>query len=195
MRTVVVHAAKRIFDGFFKIEEAEVSFERYDGTMSPLVRRLCLERGDSAAVLVYNRDSAKAVFVEQFRYPTYERGPGWLIETVAGVVEPGEQPEATARREVLEEIGYEVRILDLIASFYLTPGGSSERIILFYAEVTDGDMITQGGGVASENEDIRIVELSHDELNDLYRSGGIHDAKTLVAVQWLRDRIATSTRP
>lgn len=194
MRTVIVHAARRVFDGFFKIDEAEVSFERYDGTMSPPVKRLCLDRGDSVAVLVYNRDSAKAVFVEQFKYPAYTRGSGWLMETVAGMVEPGEPPETAARREVLEEIGYEIRSLEPIASFYVTPGGSSERIILFYAEVTDGNKTGEGGGLASEDEDIRTIELSLAELDDLCRSGGIHDAKTLVAIQWLQNRVATPSR-
>lgn len=59
MKRVVVHGKKRVFDGFFKIDEAEVSFERFDGRMSPRLRRLCFERGDSVAVVIYDRDARR----------------------------------------------------------------------------------------------------------------------------------------
>ena len=92
--------------------------------------------------------------MRQFRYSTYEKGPGWLLETVAGVIEPVEAPEAVARRELLEEAGYRVGELESVGCFYLTPGGSSERIYLFFAEVENVDRVTDGGGVDAEGEDM-----------------------------------------
>lgn len=193
MRRVDLHSKKRLFDGFFKIDEAEVSFERFDGEMSPPVKRLCFERGDSVAAVVHDRDSGTVILVEQFKYPTYERGPGWIIETVAGVVESGESPESAVRREVLEEVGYEIEALEPIATFYVSPGGSSERILLFYAEVAAGGKVASGGGLPSEEEDIRTVKVAVDDLDHVVAEGTIQDAKTLVAVQWLQWRLRDAT--
>ena len=189
MRRVELHSKQRLFDGFFKIDEAEVSFEHFDGEMSPAVKRLCLERGDSVAAVVHDRHAGTVILVEQFKYPTYEKGPGWIIETVAGMVEPGESPESALRREVLEEVGYEIETLEPIATFYVTPGGSSERILLFYAEVTAGGKVASGGGLRSEEEDIRTVTVAVDDLDHVVEGGTIQDAKTLVAIQWLQRRL------
>ena len=189
MRKVVIHAERRVFDGFFKLSEAEVSFERFDGTMSRPVKRLNFERGDSVAALLYNSDSRRVLLVEQFKYPTYEHGPGWILEAVAGIVEPDETPESALRREVLEEVGYEIGTLEPIATFYVSPGGSSERVFLHYAEVTDAGKVGDGGGVGAEGEDIRTVELTLEELDRLLATGSIQDAKTLVGLQWLQQRL------
>src|SRR5204862_4380485 len=92
MNKVVVHSKLRVFDRFFRIDEAELSYERFDGTMSEHVRRLCFERGDAVAAIVFDNDSRRATFVKQFRYPTYDKGPGWIVEAVAGMVERNETP-------------------------------------------------------------------------------------------------------
>lgn len=189
MRT---HVEKKrlLLDDFFKIEEAYVSYEAFDGRMSGPVRRLNFERGDAVAVLIFNRDSQQAVLINQFRYPTMEKTGGWIWETVAGMIEPGEKPGDTICREILEEVGYRVSENQLIpiASFYPSPGGSSERIFLYYTEVTADNKVAGGGGVASENEDIQVIGFSLKELWDAVDSGKIHDAKTLIALLWLKNR-------
>jgi nudix-type nucleoside diphosphatase (YffH/AdpP family) len=187
MRKVIVHAKHRVLEDFFTVDAAEVSFELYGGGMSRPARRLSLERGDSVAAVVFNRDSRRLIFVEQFKYPTYAHGPGWIVETVAGVLDPGDgSPELALRRELHEELGYGSAAVEPIATFYTSPGGSSERIHLFYAEVGDADRVDAGGGLASEDEDIRAVEVAIDELEGLQ----IQDAKTLVGVQWFQRRIS-----
>jgi ADP-ribose pyrophosphatase len=104
------------------------------------------------------------------------------------MVDAHEQPEEAVKREIHEEIGYQVSELTPIANFYVSPGGSSERIYLYYAEVRNADHVSAGGGLASEHEDIELVEVSFDELWDALNRGEIRDAKTLIAVQWLRQR-------
>jgi nudix-type nucleoside diphosphatase (YffH/AdpP family) len=189
MKKVVIQGKRRVFDGFFKIDEAELSFERFDGRMSRPVKRLCFERGDSVAIVIYERDARRIVLTRQFKYPTHEKGPGWIVEVAAGMLEPGETPEAAVRREVLEELGYQVGTVEPIACFYVSPGGSSERILLYYAEVSSAGRVGPGGGVASEDEDIEVVEVPVSELERLLTTGELQDAKTLIGLQWLRARL------
>jgi nudix-type nucleoside diphosphatase (YffH/AdpP family) len=187
-KRIVIYGKRRVFDGFFKIDEAELSYERFDGEMSLTVKRLCFQRGDSVAAILFDAERRKLLLVKQFRYPTYEKGPGWIMEIVAGILEPGETPEAAVRRETLEETGYEIALLEPIATFYVSPGGSSERILLYYAEVLNAGKVGVGGGVARENEDLKTVEYSPEELDHALASGEIQDAKTIIGIQWWQMR-------
>jgi ADP-ribose pyrophosphatase len=183
---VDIISRRRVFDGFFKLEEAVLRFEKWDGSMSDVVNRLQLERGDSAAALIWNLDRRKIILVNQFKYPTYSKGPAWITETVAGSIDAGENPEDAMQREVLEEAGYKVNAgsTALIGAFYVSPGGSSERIFLYLVEVYDADKVEGGGGLSSEQEDIRVVEMSIEEARNAVSNFEIHDAKTLVGLNW-----------
>lgn len=185
MPRVEIETKKLIFEDFFKIEEAVLRYKKFDGSMSEPVRRLNFLRGDSVAAVVFNEDTQRVLLTHQFKYPTHEKGPGWISELVAGAMEPNETAEDSMRREILEEIGYRVRELKKVATFYVSPGGTSERIILFYAAVKNSDGIERGGGLESEGEDIRIVELSLSELEGVVERGQIQDAKTLIGLMWL----------
>ena len=185
---VRIYGKTRVFDGFFKIDEVEVSYERFDGVMTPAVKRISLERGDSVAAIVFNRSSQRLMFTRQFRYPTYEKGPGWIVEIVAGMQEVGEDPEVALRREILEEAGYQAHSIELIARFYVSPGGSSERVTVYYVEVTSTGKVAAGGGLIAENEDIETVWLSPDELRMAIDAGAIQDAKTLIGALWFFNR-------
>lgn len=192
MRKAIVDRKGLVFDDFFRIEEAYLRYERFDGTMSPVVRRLNFERGDSVAALLFNPRTRRIVLVNQFKYPTYEKGPGWMTETMAGMIDGQEDPETAVRREALEETGYRIEKLEHISTFYLSPGGSSERIILYYAEVDDDSRTAAGGGLATEDEDIANVELTVEEALAQIESGELADAKTILAIYWLRNRLATT---
>jgi ADP-ribose pyrophosphatase len=185
MKKVVINREVRLLDDYFQVDEAIVSYERFDGKMSQPSRRLCFERGDSVAAIVFNRDEQNVILVEQFRYPAFRKGEGWIIEAVAGSVPAHETPEATLHREVREEIGYEIDRLHPIATFYSSPGGSSERIMLYCAEVTNAGKIASGGGLAESGEDIRLVGFSLQALRDDLMLARIRDAKTLIGLMWL----------
>lgn len=137
------------------------------------------------AAIVRRTGDGRVLLTRQFRYPTYENGPGWILEAAAGVVEPGEDPADTMRRELAEEIGFEPHHLESIATFYVSPGGSSERVFLYYAEVSEADRVGNGGGLAEEGEAIEIVEFTLEELTERLHAGDIIDAKTLIGIQWL----------
>ena len=191
---VEILARRRVFDGFFKIEEVDLRYERFDGGMTPPVKRLVFERGDSVAAMVYHRDQNKLLFLRQFRFPTYEKGPGWITEVVAGMREHGEPAADALKREILEESGYEVSSLEPIATFYVSPGGSSERITLFYVEVTSANKIASGGGLVEENEDIETIAYSPEELAQAVAAGAIQDAKTLIGILWFQNKLAREGR-
>jgi ADP-ribose pyrophosphatase len=190
MKKVEVLQKKRVFDDFFKIDEAVIRFEKFNGQMSPPVKRLNFERGDAAAVLIFNPETQKVILINQFRYPTYDKTGGWLIEIVAGMVDKNETPVECIRREILEETGYQVKHLIPIQSFYPSPGGSSERIFLFYAEVNKSDKVTKGGGKETENEDIQVVEFPLPDLWKKLNEGKIMDAKTSIALLWFKCNMA-----
>ena len=184
MKRVRVEQKKRIFDDFFKVDEALVRYEKFDGQMSESVRRLNFERGDAVAVLIFNRETRRMILVNQFRYPTYEKGDGWIVEVVAGILGKGEAPEEAVRREVLEETGYRVGEVISIFTFYPSPGGSSERIFLYYAEVENSDRVSGGGGLSSEHEDIEVMDYSLSEIRGALENKKIIDAKTIIALMW-----------
>lgn len=189
MDKVEIKSKRLIFNDFFKIEEAILRYLRFDGKMSEPVRRLVFERGDAVAAIILNRDTQKVILINQFRYPTYDKGPGWMQEIVAGIVDPNETPEEAMRREITEEIGYRVGELTYITTMYPSPGGSSERIMVYYTEVGNTDRIAAGGGLVSEGEDIQIVEVALPELWRALDAGELMDAKTIIGVMWLRRKL------
>ena len=106
-KKVIVRKERRLLDAFFKVDEAVLRHERRDGSLSPELSRLNLERGDGVAALLYRTDEDRVVLVRQFRYPAWLRdGPGWILEIVAGMLKEGEDPQEAMRREIHEETGY-----------------------------------------------------------------------------------------
>jgi ADP-ribose pyrophosphatase len=185
---VEIVSKKRIFDRFFKIDEIRLRYMTFAGRMSDEITRLVFERGDSVAAVVHNQTTGTVYFAEQFRAPAYEKGPAWMLEIPAGVIDAGEAPASAIIREVEEEIGYRPRTAELIGTFYLSPGGSSERISVFYCPITTADQVGKGGGIMAEGEDIRIVELKVADVYARLDAGQFVDAKTIVGLQWLRLR-------
>jgi ADP-ribose pyrophosphatase len=177
----------REYDGFFKIDKAVLQYEKFNGNMSQEITRLNFERGDSVAILLYDEEKDSVVLINQFRYPAYvNEGPGWILEIVAGIMEDGQDAVSIARKELLEEAGYEVGDLKFISKFYVSPGGTSERIHLYLGLAHR--KVGSGGGLTSEHEDIQVMEISLDEAMRMVETGEICDAKTIIALQWLKLR-------
>lgn len=193
MKKVSIEKKRYLLNDFFKVEEAYLSFEQFDGHMSPVIRRLNLERGDSVSVLVFNQTTEKLILVSQFRYATYPKTDGWTIEAIAGMVDTGETPEQAAKREVDEETGLSIDTFEHIATFYPSPGGSSERIFLYYSEVSgDKARYKETGGILSKGEDVKAVEITLPEALTKIKTGKIVDAKTIIGVYWLENRLLKS---
>lgn len=190
MREVHVESLRTIFDSYFRIDEAMLRYQLPDGRMSALVRRLSFERGDSAAAVVVDVGRGAIILTRQFRFPAMANGPGWVLELVAGSVEKGETPEACIRREIVEELGYEVEEIRPVSVFYTSPGGSSERVHLFHITVSSSSKVGPGGGNVAEGEDIELETMPLADVPALLASGQVIDAKTLIGLCWLTNGTA-----
>jgi nudix-type nucleoside diphosphatase (YffH/AdpP family) len=188
---VDVVAEDMLLDDFLKVSDVRFRYRRRDSTQSPVLRRLVVDRGDSAAAVAWHRERECFLLVRQFRYPAHVRGSGWLVEVPAGTVEQGESPEATIRRELEEELGYRCSgELQRLATVLPSPGADTERIFIFFLEVDEGDRV--GAGVGVGDEDIEHVEHSLAETRDMLRSNDIVDAKTVIglqrAIDWIENK-------
>lgn len=173
------------YEGFFKLEKYRLRHRRFAGDMSPVLTRELFERGHAVAVMLYDPARDRIVLLEQFRIGALQFAGGpWLLEIVAGIVEPGERAEEVALRECREETGVEPTTLEPICTYLVSPGGTSESISLFCGRV---DSTGVGGlhGLADESEDIRVCTVSFDEAWDLFRQGRINSAAPVIALQWL----------
>jgi len=185
-RRVEIIERERCYEGFFTLERVHLRHSLHRGGMSPLLVREVLEKGDVVALLPYDPVADTVVLIEQFRVGAIGNAPGaWLLEIVAGLMEPGEPPQDVARREAAEEAGLAVRRIEPIARFFATPSKSSELTHLFCGEV---DASGAGGvhGLAHEGEDIRVVPMPAGQALALLETGRIDSAWPMIALMWLR---------
>jgi len=173
-----------LYRGFLKVDWCHLRHQTYEGGQVEVQREL-VDRGDAVAVLLYDPSKDKVVLIEQFRVGAMsdENGP-WLLEIVAGMVEPGESPADVARRECKEEAGIDVHNFEALHSFYPSPGASSEKIHVLCA-LLDSTQAAGIHGLADEHEDIKVVVVDFKECHDLLAAGKISSAAPLIALQWL----------
>lgn len=183
---------KTAYQGFFRIERYRLRHALFAGGTGPELDRELFERGHSVAVLPYDPHRDEVVLVEQFRIGALDntRGP-WLIELIAGMLEAGETPDAVARREAIEEADCNLGELIPICEYYVSPGGSSERVALFCAQANSEGL---GGihGLEDEGEDIRVQVFSFEAAMDMVKRNIIDSAAPIIALQWLaanRERV------
>jgi len=174
-----------LFEKYFRLDEYSLSHELFAGGDSPVFTREIFERGSVVAVLPYDPERRKVVLIEQFRAGAIEDPDGpWLIESVAGVIEPGESTQQVALRECVEEAGCEIRQLEIISQYYVSPGGTSEHCSL-YCGLVNSDGVAGIHGLADENEDIRVMVVDAEEAFAWVREGRIRSSATIIALQWL----------
>jgi len=175
-------AEKTCYQGFLSIKRHTVTHDTFaGGTLR--IERENMERGDGVAVLLYDKTTDAVLLLEQFRIGAALRNDkAWLIEIVAGVAELDEDSMATARRECIEEAGYNPERLDYLGQYYVSPGGTSERITLYLGWVDREQAVNQGGGLAEEHEDIRCFWLPRSEAMALISQGVINSGAPMLAL-------------
>lgn len=181
-----------LYQGFFKLIGFDLKHDLFEGGASRVLRRELLDRGQAAAVLPYDPVRDEVVLIEQFRIGACEDPSGpWLIEIIAGLVEPGEAVEDLIHREAMEEAGCEVSELIYLHQYYSSPGSSNEQIDIYFART---DTAGLGGihGLDEEGEDIRVHVVSSETAFEWLDNGRVDSAMPIIALQWFRihrDRI------
>ena len=184
-----------IYRGFFNLSRYELRHTLFQGGWSESIVRELFHRGRCVGVVPYDPVQNKVVLIEQFRIGAIQdKSTPWLVEIVAGAIEPGESPEEVAYREVVEEAGCQIQELIRIGEFYTSPGGCSEKITLFCGLI-DSEGVGGIFGLAEEHEDIRAEVVNLDEALSWVDAGIIDSAIPIIALQWLalnRERLISS---
>lgn len=185
--SVQVVERRRPYANYFALDEYDLRHPRFDGTMTPPVTRAVFLASDATLVLPYDPRRDRVLVVEQMRMGPLARGDGalWQLEPIAGRLDPGEGPEAAARREALEEAGLRLGPLEPVGQTYCSPGNSSEFYYIYVGLADLPDTSTGLGGLESEDEDIRSHLLGFDALMEMCASMQIANAPLVMAAYWL----------
>lgn len=146
------------------------------------------DHGRAVAVLPYNPQTRMALLVTMPRAALRFAGGVDVLEAPAGIIEPGEDAAECGRRELFEEAGLAVEVMEPAGAIWTSPGNTTERIDLFLAAYTDGQRTGAGGGLESENENITVVETPLAALLASVEGDAPADAKTRILVQTLKLR-------
>jgi nudix-type nucleoside diphosphatase (YffH/AdpP family) len=171
-------------DNWYTLNKFTFDFKLKNGNWVTQVRE-AYDRGNGAAILLYNKEKQTVILTKQFRMPTYVNGndDGFMIEVCAGLLDD-DNPEDCIKKEVEEETGYKVSNVKKVMEVYSSPGSVTEVLHYFIAEYSEDMKVSDGGGLASENEDIEVLEMPFSEALQLIDNGQIKDAKSIILLQY-----------
>lgn len=166
------------------LEQVSFDFTFKNGKTDRLTHEV-YGKSDGVAVLLYNPTTKKVVLSKQFRMPMYVAGVnnGFSVEVCGGAIDKGETPEDSVVRETKEEIGYKITDLQKVSTLFLSPGLMKEQVHIYVAAYKDEDKIDRGGGLASESEEIEVLEIPFLEALKMIEHNEIIDARTLLLLQ------------
>ncbi len=178
-----VRNVRVLCDNHYILKTTTFAWRRANGEWQTQERET-YDRGNAAALLPYNPRQRSVVLVRQFRYPAYVSGhDDLLIEAAAGLLD-NESPEVRIRAEVEEETGYRLGEIKKVFEAFMSPGAVTEKLHFFVAEYEPSMRVGDGGGLASEGEEIEVLELPIDQALDMIGDGRIVDAKTIMLLQY-----------
>jgi ADP-ribose pyrophosphatase len=188
-KDVTITAVKTKYHGFFKLNEYHLQHKLFSSKLSDEFTREVFERGDAVVVVLYDPVKDNLLLLEQFRTGAIRTGETpWMLEFVAGMFDKNESPIDVAVRETKEEanIVLEPSTIQPIMQYLSSPGGTSERIYLYWAPF-DSTLVSPGGiyGLDDENEDILLHIVSRVDALALLEQGKIANAATVIGLQWL----------
>lgn len=174
---------RTLSDNWYVLKTTAFDFLRADGTWQRQHRET-YDRGNGAVVLLYDLARKTVILTRQFRFPAYVNGhDGMLIEAPAGLLDEA-TPEARIRAEAEEETGYRVGAVHKVFEAFMSPGSVTEKLHFFVAEYDPSTKAGNGGGIASEGEDIEVLELPFARALRMIESGEIADGKTIMLLQY-----------
>lgn len=173
-------------DNWYTLNKYTYEYQKEDGRWETQIRET-YDRGNGAAILLYNKGQETVILTKQFRMPTYVNGnpSGMMIEVCAGVLD-GADPEDCIKKEVEEETGYQIGHVKKVFESYMSPGAVTEILHFFIGEYRAQMKISEGGGAEDESENIEVLEIPFNAALEMIASGEIKDAKTIMLLQYAR---------
>ncbi|WP_263602945.1 GDP-mannose pyrophosphatase NudK [Chryseobacterium sp. PET-29] len=183
---VQIEKTEILSDNWYTLKKVTFSIQKKDGSFQQQSRE-AYDRGNGAAILLYDKSTGNVILTRQFRLPSFLNGneTGMMIEVCAGLLDD-DNPEDCIKRETEEETGYKISHVEKIFEAYMSPGAVTEILHFFIAEYSKDMKINDGGGLDDEGEDIEVLELSFEEALQMIDTGAIKDAKTIMLLQYLR---------
>jgi nudix-type nucleoside diphosphatase (YffH/AdpP family) len=173
-------------DNWYVLNKVTFDFLRKDGKWVTQKREV-YDRGNGAAILLYNLEQKTIILTKQFRLPAYLNGnkTGMMIEVCAGMLDQ-DHPEQCIIREAEEETGYRLKSVQKIMETYMSPGAVTEILHLFIGEYDASMQVHDGGGLEHEQEEIEVMEMPFDDAYKMIATGEIKDAKTILLLQYAK---------
>lgn len=171
-------------DNWYTLNKFKFDYQKEDGTWETQERE-AYDRGNGAAILLYNKEKGTVVLTKQFRMPTYVNGneDGMMIEVCAGLLD-GDNPDDCIRKETEEETGYKIDNVECVFETYMSPGSVTEILYLFIGDYEDRMKVSKGGGSEHETENIEVLEYPFETAMKMVETGEIKDAKTIMLLQY-----------
>ncbi|MBF4485207.1 NUDIX domain-containing protein [Flavobacterium sp. CSZ] len=170
-------------DNWYILNKVTFDYQKKDGKVESHIREV-YDRGNGAAILLYNSAKKTVILTRQFRLPTYLNGnkTGMMIEVCAGLLDQDNAEQAVIR-ETEEETGYRLKKVQKVIETYMSPGSVTEILYLFVGEYDETMKVNDGGGLDAEQENIEVLEYTFEEAYNMIESGEITDAKTILLLQ------------
>ncbi len=179
---VKIEFVQTLSDDWYVLKKTTFQYRRRDGSWQRQSRET-YDRGNGAAILLFDPDRCTVILLRQFRLPAFVNGnDDLLLEVPAGMLDEAD-PTERIRAEVEEETGYRVRDVVPVFEAYMSPGAVTEKLYFFTGRYSPSDRFSDGGGHADEGEDIEVIEVGFDEALAKIASGEIRDAKTIMLLQ------------
>ncbi len=184
MNNIKILETEILSNNWYTLKKLTYEGTNADGTKT-IQSREAYDRGNGATILLFNKQAQTVILTRQFRMPTFINGNpgGMLIESCAGLLDK-DNPEDCIKRETEEETGYQVTSVKKVFEAYMSPGSVTEILYFFIAEYSSDMKISEGGGVAEENENIEVLELPFETAIEMIKTGEIKDAKTIMLLQY-----------
>ena len=180
---IKIQKTELLSDNWYLLNKVTFDYQKKDSSWITQKREV-YDRGNGAAILLYNSQQKTVILTRQFRLPAYLNGDqtGMMIEVCAGMLDQ-DHPEQCVIRETEEETGYRISKVEKIMETYMSPGAVTEILHLFVGEYNETMKVSEGGGLEHEQENIEVMEMSYEEAYSMIASGEIKDAKTILLLQ------------
>ncbi|HQE34019.1 MAG TPA: GDP-mannose pyrophosphatase NudK [Flavobacterium alvei] len=183
---ITIQKTELLSDNWYLLNKITFDYQEQNKPTETHIREV-YDRGNGAAILLYNPAEKTVILTRQFRLPSYlnKNQTGMMIEVCAGLLDQ-DHPEQCIIRETEEETGYRISKVQKVMETYMSPGAVTEILYLFIGEYNASMKVHEGGGLDAEQEHIEVMELPFEKAFEMIATGEIKDAKTVMLLQYAK---------